>query len=88
MKLKQIRKGKTLCMNCKHPLHDDLWCPHCHAKFEEIKDNSDSRVDEALNEDLCEYCGGLKKIRNPTGKCDHLYYPDNVNKSLHEIENK
>ncbi len=29
--------------------------------------------------DLCEYCGGDKKIRNPTGKCDHLYYPESVN---------
>ena len=29
----------------------------------------------------CEYCGEDKAIRNPTGKCDHLYYPDNVNKN-------
>lgn len=26
--------------------------------------------------DLCPDCGGLIKIRNPTGKCDHLYYPE------------
>jgi len=25
----------------------------------------------------CPYCGGDKEIRNPTGYCDHLYYPDN-----------
>jgi len=31
---------------------------------------------------VCEYCGGPIKIRNPKGNCDHLYYPENVNKSL------
>jgi len=30
----------------------------------------------------CEWCGGDTAIRNPTGNCDHLYYPDYVNKSL------
>jgi len=30
----------------------------------------------------CKWCGGDVAIRNPTGNCDHLYYPDNVNKSL------
>jgi hypothetical protein len=25
---------------------------------------------------ICPDCGGLIAIRNPTGKCDHLYYPD------------
>lgn len=34
------------------------------------------------NKDKCKYCGGDKAIRNPTGNCDHLYYPDNVNKFL------
>ena len=36
-----------------------------------------------MNENkFCEYCGGDIKIRNPMGNCDHLYYPENVNKSL------
>jgi hypothetical protein len=25
----------------------------------------------------CAHCGGALAIRNPTGKCDHLYYPEN-----------
>ena len=25
---------------------------------------------------ICSDCGGLIRIRNPTGKCDHLYYPE------------
>ena len=24
----------------------------------------------------CKYCGGSIDVRNPTGKCDHLYWPD------------
>lgn len=34
-----------------------------------------------MKEELCEYCKHPIKIRNPTGKCDHLYYPENVNKN-------
>ena len=26
---------------------------------------------------ICAHCGGDIAIRNPTGICDHLYYPDN-----------
>lgn len=26
----------------------------------------------------CAHCGGSKAIRNPTGACDHLYWPDNL----------
>jgi len=25
---------------------------------------------------LCKHCGGPITVRNPTGKCDHLYWPD------------
>lgn len=25
---------------------------------------------------LCKHCGGPKAIRNPTGNCDHLFWPD------------
>lgn len=27
-------------------------------------------------ENICPDCGGDIRIRNPTGKCDHLYYPE------------
>lgn len=27
-------------------------------------------------DELCLHCGGAIAIRNPTGKCDHLYWPD------------
>jgi hypothetical protein len=27
-------------------------------------------------DDFCAYCGGPKAIRNPSGACDHLYWPD------------
>ena len=32
----------------------------------------------------CKWCDGLIRIRNPTGDCDHLYYPDCVNKEFNE----
>lgn len=28
------------------------------------------------NEHLCAHCGGSKDMRNPSGHCDHLYWPD------------
>lgn len=28
----------------------------------------------------CDWCGYEIALRNPSGDCDHLYYPDNVNK--------
>jgi hypothetical protein len=31
-----------------------------------------------MNNNKCPNCGGDIAIRNPTGKCDHLYYPDNI----------
>jgi hypothetical protein len=27
----------------------------------------------------CNYCKGDIRIRNPTGRCDHLYYPNHAN---------
>lgn len=24
----------------------------------------------------CAHCGGAKNVRNPTGECDHLYWPE------------
>ena len=31
-----------------------------------------------MSDDICIYCGGPKAVRNPTGKCDHLYWPDMI----------
>lgn len=30
------------------------------------------------NEPLCKHCGGPKAVRNPTGTCDHLYWPEKL----------
>lgn len=30
------------------------------------------------DERLCKHCGGEIRIRNPTGMCDHLYWPDEL----------
>jgi hypothetical protein len=32
-----------------------------------------------MSDDInCMHCNGPKAIRNPTGSCDHLYWPDNL----------
>ena len=36
-------------------------------------------VGTVLKNKKCFACGGLIVIKNPTGHCDHLYYPQNVN---------
>ena len=28
------------------------------------------------NPQTCKHCGGEIQARNPTGQCDHLYWPD------------
>ena len=33
---------------------------------------------ETVSDDICIYCGGPKSVRNPTGNCDHLYWPDMI----------
>lgn len=30
------------------------------------------------DERTCAHCGGLVAVRNPTGVCDHLYWPDSL----------
>lgn len=36
------------------------------------------------HKELCPNCGGDIAIRNPTGHCDHLYYPENVPHKKHK----
>lgn len=31
----------------------------------------------AVTDKTCPHCKGSLAVRNPTGKCDHLYYPEN-----------
>lgn len=40
-------------------------------------DENMARLDEE-RAPKCKHCGGEIAIRNPTGKCDHLYWPDNL----------
>jgi hypothetical protein len=35
-----------------------------------------TRGDEMQDELMCKHCGGPIAIRNPSGACDHLYWPD------------
>lgn len=40
------------------------------------------RKDAFSDQPFCKWCKRPIVIRNPTGKCDHLYYPENVNKNF------
>lgn len=46
------------------------------------RDQIVGELPEELKEKICPDCRGEIAIRNPTGKCDHLYYPDNKPKKL------
>jgi hypothetical protein len=36
-----------------------------------------ARMDNSKPDDpICPNCGGTVRVRNPTGRCDHLYWPD------------
>lgn len=40
---------------------------------------------DPINGKPCPHCGGSLDVRNPTGLCDHLYYPDSC-QTCQEIE--
>jgi len=40
--------------------------------------------DGGLLDKCCERCGLPIKYCNPSGQCNHLYYPKNINKSLNK----
>lgn len=81
-------QGGGWCKNCgeiieRHSKNEDgSWsCPEEYWVYfcagENMADNDEIwRLRSLLEEKgWCPDCGGLIKIRNPTGKCDHLYYP-------------
>jgi hypothetical protein len=37
----------------------------------------DAKVDKICHAELCPHCNELIALRNPSGFCDHLYYPEN-----------
>ena len=53
-------------------------CPIC-LKYGSIHDEKDCS---------CPHCGGSVHIANPTGKCNHVYYPDNPCKICKEMKHK
>jgi hypothetical protein len=40
--------------------------------------SNDLNESDSSGQEVCKYCGGLKELRNPSGRCDHLYWPDNL----------
>jgi len=68
--------------------HDNLVPELKKKKLKRVKDRlameEPRRVDDG-GEEVCPNCNGLVKIRNPTGRCDHLYYPDNLSKKARRL---
>jgi len=54
-----------------------------HSKITHKEGKQEERKCEIWDK-VCPVCGGDTAIRNPTGKCDHLYYPDNVKQEVKE----
>jgi hypothetical protein len=64
---------------------DSKWNESIELEAEPV--DSDSKwenklEDRNMKDERCKYCGGPVAIRNPTGVCDHLYYPENCNTKL------
>lgn len=58
-------------------------CANCNG---DLENSTPTPVEDKM--DLCPNCGGNTAIRNPTGHCDHLYYPENVPTPIQETEEK
>jgi ribosomal protein L37AE/L43A len=41
-----------------------------------VKKAQEKLNDEICPDEICPHCKKPKRIRNPSGFCDHLYYPD------------
>lgn len=39
---------------------------------------TETKAHSQIAEDICLYCKGPKSVRNPTGDCDHLSWPENL----------
>ena len=56
-------------------------CSFCNRKYlcNKSPKNLKVRVPKGQKtfENICNHCGMDKKIRNPSGFCDHLHYPEN-----------
>ena len=87
--MKTMKKPEHRCKAFISDTGKDFRCEACGEPEKEGKSSvavtsNEDRIrinaipDNSLpSERLCRHCGGLIKIRNPTGCCDHLYYPEN-----------
>lgn len=52
------------------------------AKYIEELQEMDRKIMEKVKNKICKHCLKEVRIRNPSGFCDHLYYPDNCKRCL------
>ena len=54
---------------------NDSWCKVHQLSYEVLKDTE--KEVKIMKKGICLHCKKEISIRNPSGYCDHLYYPDN-----------
>lgn len=76
----------TLCQDClkEIPKYDISCCFLCNACYFK---RMNKRMGKYQANNICPHCKMDKRIRNPSGFCDHLYYPDSC-KICKERESK
>ena len=57
--------------------NNDLRCLKCGGQHHPVEECPTPERKGRMGK-ICKNCGGDTAIRNPTGKCDHLHYPDNL----------
>ena len=75
---------EELCSCHKYDKNDNVKCRICdilgfkenHNGISSCGAGISDEATHAFKEGICPDCGGEIKIRNPTGKCDHLKYPE------------
>jgi hypothetical protein len=68
-------KKKMYCThNGKHK--ENSWCSRIMECREVPCIPYVGKVEKCPEQFVCSHCGRDKRIRNPSGYCDHLYYPD------------
>lgn len=58
---------------------------HFLAETEQAEDNRKIVWKEIEKEKICTHCGFDTGLRNPSGSCDHLYYPEKCNICLNNL---
>lgn len=74
-----VREGFGYEDKIQEIIHKHIWDVLANLQFayEKEAEYVGEKIAKEYEVKICEHCKGNIAIRNPTGFCDHLYYPDN-----------